>query len=616
MGQARVRATEQGDAAMAGQWAAPAVAAMGIGLYVARVVPDADGGPDLAILSENPAAARILGVTLAGGRLGDGIGDGDAWRDAAARTVRTDEPRQIAWRAADGRWLDVRTFRHDGQASDELYLLIDDVSDRRRIEITYHEAEDRRLFLLTLSDAIRSADTPRAMIGIVARAVRRRIDAGEVSLVEGAAIDGGNPDSPSAAMLGAGHAIRIDDIAARDIACPIAGSIDMAGARAVMAVPLLVEGRLVMTLVAHHDTPRHWTDDDVTLAQAAMERLWAALDRDRTDEALRRSERRLQTLVEGVPQLVWRATAGGCWTWSSPQWTAFTGQTPEQCAGWGWLDALHPDDRAGAREFWRQAERDGRMLEMRGRIRRASDGSYRWFQTRALPERDAGGQIVEWLGTTTDIDELRRLQDRQQALVGELQHRVRNILSVIRSVFGQTVASGRSLEEVVEHFKGRLDSLGRTQAVVAMADGAVDLENLIRDELLSVGASDGPQISIGGPEVSLPIDQAQIVGLAIHELTTNAVKFGALRIPGAKLDISWQTDVFYGETPKLNLKWQEQGVPTIAVSPLHEGFGRELIEEALPYRLGAETRLEFRGGGVCCLISLPLPDPGACAALV
>lgn len=203
---------------------------------------------------------------------------------------------------------------------------------------------------------------------------------------------------------------------------------------------------------------------------------------------------------------------------------------------------------------------------------------------------------------------LRESRHRLQFLVAELQHRVRNILTVVRSVFGRTIEAGGTLDDVADHFKGRLDSLARTQVVVTQSlGGLIDLENLIRDELLSVGVSDGPHLTIDGPDIALTSKEAESIGLAIHELTTNALKYGALKNSTGKLDIRWTANMSYGESERLDLIWTEQGVSAVAVKPTRRGFGSELIEEALPYRLGAETKLEFRGGGIRCTISLPMP---------
>lgn len=333
--------------------------------------------------------------------------------------------------------------------------------------------------------------------------------------------------------------------------------------------------------------------------------------RKRAEQALLASERRLQTLVEGVPQMVWRAVDSGLWTWASPQWTDYSGQSDQQSLGLGWLDPVHPDDRDRVKTIWGEAWGSGEF-SAEYRVLHAPDGRYRWFQTRATPVRDDSGAIVEWLGTSTDVDDLRRLQGRQQMLLGELQHRVRNILTVVRSVFGRTMEAGGEFEDIADHFKGRLDSLARTQAVVTQsASGFADLENLIRDELLSVAASDGPGLTIGGPEVLLPAKAAESIGLAIHELTTNALKYGALGVAGGSLDIRWTVSRGDGEQARLDLLWTEQGVPAMIVDPVRYGFGSELISEALPYQLGAETSLEFDDGGMRCTLSVPLPEDAA-----
>ena len=209
------------------------------------------------------------------------------------------------------------------------------------------------------------------------------------------------------------------------------------------------------------------------------------------------------------------------------------------------------------------------------------------------------------------VQRLRESAERQRLLVAELQHRVRNILTVIRSVFSRTLEAGESIEEIAQHFIGRLDSLARTQVLVTQsASGLVDLENMIRDELLSVGASDDSGVTIEGPDVFLRPKEAEALGLAIHELTTNSLKYGALNAAGAKLQISWSIGEDQGEKRRLDLTWQEQGVAAVPLYPARYGFGSELIKEALPYRLGAQTAFELRGGGVRCTISLPLEPEG------
>ncbi len=373
-----------------------------------------------------------------------------------------------------------------------------------------------------------------------------------------------------------------------------------------LGVPLRHNGEtFAMFALGNH--PTGFTEREKAIAEELAPAIVQALLRKRAEVASRASRRRLLTLIEGIPQLVWTATSDGRWTWASPQWVTTTGLSVEESLGHGWQAAVHPEDRDAAHAFWAQAGDHG-DLTMEGRLFHAETGRYRWYKTRATPVRDDHGAIIEWFGTSTDIDNLRRLQDRQETLVAELQHRGRTILTIVRSIFTRTVEAGGPIDEISDHFRGRLDALARTQIVATQTmSGRVDLENLIRDELLGVGAIEDERLSIRGPDVTLPADTAESIGLAIHELTTNALKYGALRHATGRLAIAWHVEAHPNGKCELIVKWDETGVPAMPVPPVREGFGTELIREALPYGLGARTELQVRGGGVFCVISLPLP---------
>ncbi len=133
------------------------------------------------------------------------------------------------------------------------------------------------------------------------------------------------------------------------------------------------------------------------------------------------AERQLRTLVEGVPHLLWRSCNRGRWIWASPQWIDYTGLSQDESQGRGWLDAVHPDDRPAALAAWEKAQDHG-MLDVEFRVRRAADGAYVWHRTQSMPVRDEAGRIVEWLGTTTDVQDLK---DHARALESEIQERKR-----------------------------------------------------------------------------------------------------------------------------------------------------------------------------------------------
>lgn len=339
-------------------------------------------------------------------------------------------------------------------------------------------------------------------------------------------------------------------------------------------------------------------------------RKWVGMNSDvdarvRADRARRESEARWAGLVAGIPQMVWRAVDGGEWTWASPQWTAFTGQREEDSHGWGWLDPVHPDDRPLARRRWAEASaRSG--FAAKYRLCEAATGEYRWFQTRARPVFGDGCAIIEWLGTSTDIDDLQRLRQHERVLLAELQHRVRNTIAVIRSIARRTAEQTQDVESYFAHFDGRLGAFARTQSHVTRDPNAgVSLEDILRDELLSHHVAFDERVRVSGPEVRLTPRTADKIGLALHELATNAVKYGALSVSGGRLSVTWR-EHDEGDD-QLCIEWREEVSEGIE-RPTGNGFGTEYLTQTLAYDLRADVRVEFRPEGLRCDIALPLSN--------
>jgi two-component system CheB/CheR fusion protein len=325
----------------------------------------------------------------------------------------------------------------------------------------------------------------------------------------------------------------------------------------------------------------------------------------KAETALRVSEERFRSMAQAVPIILFTADVDFGFDYVNARFYEITGMASSSALGHGWLAGLHPDDIDRVQSEWRVAADENGVFECECRMRDAN-GGFRWMLIRSDAVRDAHGAFVRWSGSAADVDALRLATDRQKMLMAELQHRVKNILAVTRSIFTRTFAAGNSLEEVADHFTGRLNALARAQTVVARTpEGSVDLEELVRDELLSLGIGDGPNLTIDGPPVRLRQKAVDSMGLAIHELATNAVKYGAFASRKGSLKIVWSVQD-KGGGARLSLEWQESGVALLATNPSRRGFGRELIEQALPYQLGATTALDFLPGGVRCSINTPL----------
>jgi two-component system CheB/CheR fusion protein len=220
------------------------------------------------------------------------------------------------------------------------------------------------------------------------------------------------------------------------------------------------------------------------------------------------------------------------------------------------------------------------------------------YLARILPYRIANGQIDGVLVTFVDVTNLVAAEEQQKVLAAELSHRVKNTLAVVASIAERTVADGETKENLV----GRLHALGHTHDVLSEGGWTeAGLRELIAVELSPHGASDGA-LQITGPPVMLKPHAALFITLALHELSTNAAKHGALSVPGGRVAVSW---IITGDRPPcLELNWQEEGGPKIDGFGT-PGFGTELIERGIRFELQGEAKLETVNGGLHCRIVIP-----------
>ncbi len=202
-----------------------------------------------------------------------------------------------------------------------------------------------------------------------------------------------------------------------------------------------------------------------------------------------------------------------------------------------------------------------------------------------------------------DVTDQRKAEVTQNVLMGELQHRVKNILANVRSLSMQTRQNSQDLDEFTQAFDGRLGALARTQDLLtSRPEGDIQLRAIVRQELVARGARDGEDFSLKGPAIAFPPSAAQAIALTFHELGTNAAKYGALATPAGRIELSWRIEPDGGVV----IRWRETGVQ-IEAPPRKKGFGSRIIQESLPYMLGGSSKMRFHPDGLECVMEFPLP---------
>lgn len=246
------------------------------------------------------------------------------------------------------------------------------------------------------------------------------------------------------------------------------------------------------------------------------------------------------------------------------------------------------------------------IVDFECRIER-EDGTSIDVAVSAAPLHDKEGNIRGAVTAFADVTEAKAAQRRQHLLVAALQHRVKNVLAAVRSLERETRETSETLDEFTEKFEGRLDALAMTETMLARTpEERVDLHELMGEALPPAMYKAGT-VTIDGPAVRLTRRAAQLMSLALNELTTNAIKFGALSCPEGRIVASWRPQSGDGDGV-LRFQWRESGVTPPPQAPSGGGFGLELIEKGLPYELGGSAEIEFAPTGIVCAIAFPLEN--------
>lgn len=227
----------------------------------------------------------------------------------------------------------------------------------------------------------------------------------------------------------------------------------------------------------------------------------------------------------------------------------------------------------------------------------------RHFRQRLQAVRDGNGDIVGVLGVSVEVTTLRREQARNLMLVRELAHRSKNLLAVVQAIAGETLRSSGA-GEFMDRFGARLKSLARLQdLLVSGVHGGVELGELVRIQLAPF-AEPGKRLEIAGDELRLRPEAANMLGMALHELATNATKYGSLSVPQGSVFVAWRLEPDADGTQRFRMTWRESGGPP-AVKPAQRGFGSRVVVDMTAVTLSGKVDLEYLPGGLVWQVDVP-----------
>jgi PAS domain S-box-containing protein len=316
----------------------------------------------------------------------------------------------------------------------------------------------------------------------------------------------------------------------------------------------------------------------------------------RTKE-LGEAKQRFEIALRGSPISVFSQDKEMRFTWAH---NLPTGLTSEQLIGKTDAEVLPPDAAATIMAAKRKAMETGDAQELETDFELF--GRKRSFYLLIETLRDDEDNVIGTTSVAVDITERKANEDQLRLLLRELTHRSKNLLAVIHAIARQTASRTKSVEDFLDHFGARLVAIGCSHdLLIADEWHGASLRMLVEQQLSAHADRFGGQIAIDGEDVMLKPEAVQNLGLALHELATNAQKYGSLSDPHGQVRIHWQ---FCEEASKLKLIWQERGGPTVT-PPERSGFGRAMIENVVGKALEGNVSLSFPPKGVRCVIVIP-----------
>ncbi len=331
-------------------------------------------------------------------------------------------------------------------------------------------------------------------------------------------------------------------------------------------------------------------------------------ERREAEAAIRDSERRLRLAATAANIGTWDLDpVAGTLKWDD-RCKALFGLPPDAEITYNiWLAGLHPEDCEAADRAVQDAlspEGSG-SFSITYRTIGIQDRQLRWISANGRAVFEPHGEsrrAVRFIGTVIDITERKRAEQHQRLLIDELSHRAKNLLAIIQSVAQQSFKGAREPADMLRAFEGRLGALAAAHGILTRQKWeAAPIRRIICDTITAVKADDD-RLQLDGPDLMVPPKTGVSLAMAVHELVTNAVKYGSFSNEHGRVLIKWRVD-----EGRLKLAWREEGGPPV-VAPERRGFGSRMIERGLAAELGGAVRIDFRPEGVVCTVDAPMPE--------
>lgn len=292
-------------------------------------------------------------------------------------------------------------------------------------------------------------------------------------------------------------------------------------------------------------------------------------------------------MAETSPAMLWMGDAEGKCMFLNAALRRFWGVDPANLTEFDWSSTLHPDDVEKLAEPFGKAMANQTPFEVEARYRRA-DGEWRTMRTLANPRFSEDGRFLGMSGVNIDITEQLLAEEHTRLLMAELNHRTKNILSVAQAIARRT-ARDASPEDFIQSFNARLASLSACNDLLLRTDwSGVGLDELVEAQLCHIQNMLGERLSASGPPIRVDSREAQTLSMALHELSTNSLKYGALAQEAGRVELAWRRL----DGGRWQMEWKESS-PQPPAAPVRKGFGHTVMVDMVGAALSAEVEMDF-----------------------